>query len=71
MGKQLAIIIAAILATSCFIGSILILYHQKVTFGKWFQIDQVLHHEFFAMILLAVGIGIIIGAIIFAAIDSI
>ena len=71
MGKRLAIIVAATFAISSFFVSFLILYHQKVTFGEWFQIDQVLHHEFFALFFLAVGIGIIIGAVIFATIDSI
>ena len=71
MGKRLAITVVTIFALSAFIASFFILYHQKVTWGLWFEIDQVLHHEFFALIFLAVGIGIIIGVIIFAAIDSI
>jgi len=71
MGKRLAITVVTIFALPAFVASFLILYHQKVTWGVWFEIDQVLHHEFFALIFLALGIGIIIGATIFAFIDRI
>jgi len=71
MRKRLAIVVLTIFAVSCLITSFLILYHQKVTFGVWFEIYQVLHHEFFALLFFALGIGIIIGATFFAVIERI
>jgi hypothetical protein len=38
----------------------LIFYHQKVTFGLWFQIGD-LHHETFAIASVALGLGVLIG----------
>jgi hypothetical protein len=49
------------IATFCFFLSFLILYHQKLTFGTWFQVSQVLHHETFAIAFSVLGIGILIG----------
>jgi hypothetical protein len=46
-----------------FVIAFLILYQQKVTFGLWFQISD-LHHETFAIASFALGLGIIIGALI-------
>jgi hypothetical protein len=50
--------VIGIVATFCFFLSFLILYHQKLTFGTWFQISQVLHHETFAIAFSVLGIGI-------------
>ncbi len=69
MSKRLAIVVMTVFAVSSLIASFLILYHQKVTFGTWFQFDQVLHHEFFALFFFALGIGIIVGAVFFAVIE--
>ena len=60
-----------IFAVSSFIASFLILLDQKITIGTYFEINQILHHEFFAMFFLALGIGIIIGATFFAIIERI
>jgi hypothetical protein len=46
-----------------FVIAYLILYQQKVTYGVWFQISD-LHHETFAIASFAIGLGIIIGAVI-------
>jgi tryptophan-rich sensory protein len=48
-------------AAFCFFSSFLILYHQKLTFGSWFQVSQVLHHETFAIAFSFLGLGILIG----------
>jgi hypothetical protein len=53
--------VIGIVATFCFFLSFLILYHQKLTFGTWFQVNQVLHHETFAIAFSFLGIGILIG----------
>jgi hypothetical protein len=56
--------VIGIVATFYFFLSFLILYHQKLTFGTWFQVSQVLHHETFAIAFSFLGIGILIGAFI-------
>jgi len=53
--------VIGIVATFCFFLSFLILFHQKLTFGTWFQVSQVLHHETFAIAFSVLGIGILIG----------
>lgn len=62
MNKNLTIIIIGVVTFLCFLLSFLILLHQKITFGAWFQIEQILHHETFTIIFLALGLGILIGA---------
>lgn len=54
---------AVLVATVFFVLAFLILLEQKVSFGVWFQIGD-LHHETFALSFAALGLGIIIGAII-------
>ena len=61
---MLKLFVIGIVATFCFFLSFLILYHQKLTFGTWFQVSQVLHHETFAIAFSFLGIGILIGACI-------
>jgi len=41
-----------------FIVAALILVHQYVVYGVWFEPDQVLHHETFALILIAFALGL-------------
>ena len=55
--------VAALIAAVFFALSFLVLYHQKVTFGLWFQVGD-LHHETFAIAAVAVGIGVLIGSAI-------
>ena len=69
MGKRLAIAVIIVFAVCFFVASFLILYHQKVTFGTYFELDQVLHHEVVALFFFALGIGIMFGAAVFAIID--
>lgn len=64
MNNHLTIIIVGFTTFLCFLSSFLILLHQKITFGAWFQIEQILHHETFAIIFFAIGIGILAGATI-------
>ncbi len=40
----------------------LILLEQVVTYGVWFEIDDI-HHETFAVAFFALGVGIILGLI--------
>jgi hypothetical protein len=56
--------LAFALAILFFIAGFLILYEQYVTFGVFFDLSDVLHHENFAIAAIAVGIGVLIGAII-------
>lgn len=70
MNKHLTIIIVGLVTCLCFLSSFLILLHQKITFGAWFQIEQILHHETFAIIYFAIGIGILAGATIVIAVIS-
>ena len=44
---------------SIFVG-ILILIHHLVTVGRIFDVNDVLHHEFFAGVIIAFGLGILI-----------
>lgn len=60
MGKRW---IAAVVAVPFFVVSFLILLDQYVKIGIWFQ-SRDIHHETLALIVLAVGIGILIGAVI-------
>ncbi len=46
-----------------FVLAFLIQFQQKVTFGVWFQIEDI-HHESFALASIALGIGVLIGAAI-------
>ncbi|MGD6933530.1 MAG: hypothetical protein ACQCN5_04925 [Candidatus Bathyarchaeia archaeon] len=55
--------VAVLVATVFFVIAFLILLEQKVTFGLWFQTGD-LHHETFAIASAALGIGIIIGALL-------
>ncbi len=53
--------VAGFVAAVFFAVAFLILYQQAVTFGIWFQVDD-LHHETFALAAVALGIGVLIGA---------
>jgi hypothetical protein len=37
--------IAIGLAVFLFVAAFLVLYQQSITFGQWFQIKDVIHHE--------------------------
>jgi membrane protease YdiL (CAAX protease family) len=52
--------VAVLVAAVFFAVAFLILYQQNTTFGQWFQIDQ-LHHETFALVSVALGLGVLIG----------
>lgn len=56
--------IALGLAAFCFVAAFLVLYQQSITYGEWFEIRQVLHHETIFLVLVALGIGILTGFII-------
>ena len=51
-----------ILAYVCLLMSFLILLHQYVSGGVWFQISDI-HHETFSIALFSLGLGILIGSI--------
>jgi hypothetical protein len=55
--------VAVLVAAVFFVAAFLILYEQKVSFGLWFQVSD-LHHETFAVAFAALGVGIIIGAVL-------
>jgi hypothetical protein len=48
------------LAYFCFFLVFLVLLHQYVNWGSWFDLSDV-HHETFAVALASLGIGILIG----------
>jgi hypothetical protein len=48
-------------ATLLFIGAFLVLLHQYVIWGDFFTLSQV-HHETFAVGLVCLGLGIIMGS---------
>jgi hypothetical protein len=56
--------IAIGLAVFLFVTAFLVLYQQSITFGQWFQIKDVIHHETVFLVLVALGIGILTGFII-------
>lgn len=53
------------MASLFFLVAFLILFEQYVSFGVWFQVED-LHHETFALMLLALGVGVLIGSSIVA-----
>ena len=53
--------VGVVLAALFFIAGFVILYEQYVTFGVFFQLEDV-HHEAFAMSAVAMGVGVLIGA---------
>jgi hypothetical protein len=55
--------VAVLIALFFFGLAFLILFEQKVTFGLWFQIDD-LHHETFAIAAVALGLGVLIGSVV-------
>jgi hypothetical protein len=55
--------IAVLVAVVFFVLTFLILFHQEVTFGVWFELSD-LHHETFALASVALGIGVLIGSAI-------
>jgi hypothetical protein len=57
--------VVVLVAVAFFVLAFLILYQQKVTFGVWFQISD-LHHETFAIASAALGIGVLVGAVVVA-----
>ncbi len=71
MSKWLGIIVVTVYVTFFLLASLLILYNQKTTIGTWFQVDQVLHHEVFAMFFFAIAVGAILGAIAYAVLDRV
>jgi hypothetical protein len=56
--------ISVVLAIIFFVAGFLILFEQYVTFGVFFELEDALHHEAFAMSAAALGIGILIGSIV-------
>ncbi len=56
-------IILSLTVAFLFFASFLILQDQFTQIGIWFQLSD-LHHETFALVIFALAIGIIIGAII-------
>lgn len=52
-----------LVAVVFFVVAFLILYQQKVTFGVWFQLDDI-HHETFAIAAVALAVGVLVGAAI-------
>ena len=57
--------VAVLVAALFFVLAFLILYQQTITFSVWFQISD-LHHETIALAFVALGIGVLIGAIVIA-----
>ena len=55
--------VVILVASTFFVLAFLIQFQQKVTFGVWFQIEDI-HHETFALASIALGIGVLIGAAI-------
>jgi hypothetical protein len=55
--------VAILIAVVFFVLAFLIMFHQEVTFGVWFQIEDI-HDETFALASIALGIGVLIGAVI-------
>lgn len=55
--------VVILVASIFFVLAFLIQFQQKVTFGVWFQIEDI-HHETFALASIALGIGVLIGAAI-------
>ena len=53
--------IPVILAILTFVAAFLIIYQQYISFGIWFQIED-LHHETFVLSAIALGIGIFVGS---------
>ena len=47
-------------AAICFVLFLAILIHQIVFYGVVVDLKDVLHHEFFAFVVLAFGIGLIV-----------
>jgi len=52
------------LAAFFFVAAFLVLYQQSITYGEWFEIRQVLHHETVFLVFVALGIGVLVGFII-------
>jgi hypothetical protein len=53
--------IGIILVTFFFILGIVILFEQYLTYGMWFQVEDI-HHETFAIASFALAVGILIGS---------
>ena len=53
--------VAALVATAFFVLAFAILLHQVVTFGVWFQFED-LHHETFAIAAFTFGLGVLVGS---------
>ena len=50
-----------ILGIICMLVCPIVLLHQFVFYGKLLELKDVLHHEWFAFVFLAFGIGLLIG----------
>jgi hypothetical protein len=55
--------VAVLISAAFFAFGFLILAHQKLTFGLWFQIGD-LHHETFAIAAVMFGLGALVGSAI-------
>ena len=56
-------LLAYALAILSFVAAFLILYQQYITYGVFFQIEDI-HHETLALFAAALGIGIIVGVVV-------
>ena len=54
--------VPVLIALVFFVLAFLIQFQQKLTFGIWFQMGD-LHHETFAIASVALGLGVLIGAV--------
>ncbi len=55
--------VAVLVAAVFFVLGFLALYDQYLNIGIWFQIEDI-HHETFAVAFAALGLGVLIGAIV-------
>jgi len=56
--KKLTQKIASVTAVLCVLAAIAILVQQFIVWGVWFELDDFLHHENFAVVLLTIAIVI-------------
>lgn len=63
VGKFWVVVIVAVVF---FVLGFLVLYDQYAAIGVWFQISDI-HHETFALVFAALGLGVLIGGLVVAA----
>lgn len=50
-----------IISIFCILIFLVIVFHHFLFYGSFFELKDILHHEWFAFVVLAFGVGLLVG----------